>query len=157
MNALAVHTSHMRSWRGGGTYAALILLLVGLSGCTTAIDRSVALSTEPVTAISVGEATAVSAYDLAEAMLRAGFTREDILRYGPAIHDALATSGGAQVREGQIVSALFAVHSDQLYVTSRTRGTFVQPLGGGLRSRGPAISSAPKIVRELAESLPRIY
>ncbi len=147
MNALAIHTSNMRRWRGGGPVAVLVLLLVGLSGCAT-IDRSIALSTEPVTAFSVGDATAISAYDLAEAMLRAGFTRDDILRYGPAVYEALATSGGARVREGQIVSALFAVHSDRLYITSRTRGTFVQPLGGGLSSREPAISPAPEIVRE---------
>jgi hypothetical protein len=30
-----------------------------------------------------------------------------------------------------MVDALFAVHGDKLYVTSRTRGTFVMPLGKG--------------------------
>ena len=130
MNGLAMHTSNRRRWRGVGPVAALVLLLA-LGGCGT-IDRSVALSTEPVTAIVVGDPTAVSAEDLAAAMLRAGFTREEILRNGPAVHAALATSGGAQMREGQLVRALFAVHSDRLYVTSSTRGTFVQPLGAGM-------------------------
>ena len=65
---------------------------------------------------------------LAEAMLRAGFDREAILEHGPAIRNALATAGSAQVTEGHIVDALFAVHAQQLYVTSRTRGTFVRPL-----------------------------
>ena len=64
-------------------------------------------------------------------MLRAGFDREAILEHGPAIRNALATGGSAQVTEGPIVDALFAVHAQQLYVTSRTRGTFVRPLASG--------------------------
>lgn len=128
MNVLAMRASNPRRWRAVGPVAALVLLL-GLFGCGT-IDRSVVLSTQAVTPITVGDPTAVSAEDLAAAMLRAGFSRDDILRLGPQVYDALATSGGAQVREGRLVSALFAVHSDRLYVTSRTRGTFVQPLGG---------------------------
>ena len=87
------------------------------------------MTTAPVSAIVVGDATEVSAYDLAQAMLRAGFTRDQILKQGPAVRLALATSGGAQVRDGKVVGALFSVHENQLYVTSRSRGTFVQPLG----------------------------
>jgi hypothetical protein len=84
---------------------------------------------EAVTAIPVGESASVSAYDLAEAMLRAGFSREQILKDGPGVRNALATSGGAQIRQGKFVAALFSVHSGRLFVTSRTRGTFVQTLG----------------------------
>jgi hypothetical protein len=114
--------------KGGLVGAALAAASLALSGCTT-IDRSMALSYEIVTPITVGDAAAISAYDLAEAMLRAGFSRDQILRDGPAVRNALATSGGAQLRSGKMVEALFAVHGDRLYVTSRTRGTFVQPLG----------------------------
>ena len=109
---------------------------LALSGCAT-IDRSIALTQQSVTPITAGEATGISAHDLAEAMLRAGFSREEILREGPAVRNALATSGGAQLREGNLVEALFAVHGDRLYVTSRTRGTFVQPLRGMTRSADP--------------------
>lgn len=65
-------------------------------------------------------------------MLRAGFTPEQVLDHGPAIASALATSGAAQVRSGDIIEALFAIYSDGLYVTSRTRGTFMQPLDGAM-------------------------
>jgi hypothetical protein len=106
------------------------LVLFGLAGCTT-MDQSVALATQPVMAIAVGDARAVSADDLASAMVGAGFVKDDILRYGPDVEQALATSGGAQVRQNKMVDALFAVHGDKLYVTSRTRGTFVMPLGKG--------------------------
>jgi hypothetical protein len=111
-----------------GAFAAVFAALA-LSGCST-MDRSVALATDPVVPVAVGEASAVSAFDLASAMLRAGFTKDDILKYGPEVHKALAGSGGAQVRVGKVVAAMFAVHGDGLYVTSRTRGTFVQPIGG---------------------------
>jgi hypothetical protein len=116
--------------------AAAITAFLALSGCAT-IDRSVALTQESVTPITVGDAAAISAHDLAEAMLRAGFSREQILRDGPVVRNALATSGGAQLRSGKLVEALFAVHGDRLYVTSRTRGTFVLPLRGMTRTTNP--------------------
>jgi hypothetical protein len=122
--------------RGGLAAAALMAGALALGGCAT-IDRSVALTQEIVTPITVGDASAISAHDLAEAMLRAGFTRAQILRDGPAVRNALATSGGAQLRSGKLVEALFAVHGDRLYVTSRTRGTFVQPLRGMTRTAEP--------------------
>jgi hypothetical protein len=49
--------------------------------------------------------------------------------------------GGAQVRTGRIVEAMFAIHGDQLYVTSRTRGTFVQPLRHYVDFYAPVIVS----------------
>ena len=123
--------------RRGFLGAAVIAATLALSGCAS-IDRSIALTKQSVMPITVGEVTAVSAHDLAEAMLRAGFSREQILRDGPAVRNALATSGGAQLRSGKLVEALFAVHGDRLYVTSRTRGTFVQPLRGVSRAASPA-------------------
>lgn len=123
---------HRRGFLGAAVMAAAL----GLSGCAS-IDRSIPLTKQSVTPITVGEAAAVSAHDLAEAMLRAGFSREQILRDGPAVRNALATSGGAQLRSGNMVEALFAVHGERLYVTSRTRGTFVQPLRGLSRAANP--------------------
>jgi hypothetical protein len=118
----------MKGVRGSRFVLALVPLLLALSGCAS-IDRSVALTENIVVPITVGEAGAVPAHGLAAAMLRAGFTREEILAHGPAVRTALATSGGAQMRSGKTVEALFAIHSDKLYVTSRTRGTFTEPLG----------------------------
>ncbi len=113
-----------RSWR---TSALAVCVAALLSACVSA-DPNIVRTTEPVTAIPVGEAAEISAYDLAEAMVRAGFTREQILKEGPAVRNALATSGGAQIRDGKFVSALFSIHAGRLYVTSRDRGTFIQQL-----------------------------
>lgn len=124
---------HGPGQKRGLAAAAVMAAALALSGCAT-IDRSVALTKQVVTPITVGDAAPISAHDIAEAMLRAGFTREQILLDGPAVRNALATSGGAQLRSGKLVEALFAVHGDRLYVTSRTRGTFVQPLWGMTRA-----------------------
>lgn len=104
-------------------------VLFSLAGCAS-VDRNIATTQQAVTPVPVGEAEDVPASDLALALLRAGFTREDILEHGPALHTALATSGGAQFRRDRVVEAVLAVHSSRLYVTSRTRGTFVLPIGG---------------------------
>jgi hypothetical protein len=110
-----------------GVFLAVSLMAVAVAGCSS-LDRSVALAKQDVTQIAVGEAAAVPALLLAKVMLRAGFEEEAVLRYGPSIRNALATSGGAQVRMGHVTEALFAVHSERLYVTSRQRGTFVEPI-----------------------------
>lgn len=108
--------------------AGLLLFGAVLAGCST-MDRSVALTDDPVIEVPVGEAADVPADVLAEALLRAGLTRERILTEGPSIRNKLATTGGAQVRDDKLVSALLAVHDGKLMVTSRERGTFVLPLG----------------------------
>lgn len=113
----------IRGWRLSATAACLLPLL----GCAT-LDRSIAIAEQVVTPITLEDPADVSAYDLAEAMLMAGFSPEQIVRDGPAVRNALATSGGAQVRYNHMAEALFAVHGQELYVTSRTRGTFTQPL-----------------------------
>lgn len=107
-------------------------LLVGvavlmLSGCATT-DQSLVLAHQTVTPMTAGETLDVSAYDLAEAMLRAGMEPKDIVKHGPAIRNALATSGAAQVRLDGVAEAIFVVENHQLLITSRTRGTFAQPL-----------------------------
>ena len=99
-------------WRAG--ISMILVLTLGAMatlGCAT-VDRSVALSKETVTLLASGDVADVSAEELAEAMLRAGFSRNEILRHGPKIRNALATSGSAQVKDGHIVNALFAVHSN---------------------------------------------
>ncbi|MGM0633383.1 MAG: hypothetical protein ACQETO_09435 [Pseudomonadota bacterium] len=104
------------------------LLVFSLSSCST-LDPGMATIEAAVTPTTIGHAGQVEADDLAEAMLRAGFSRPFILKNGGAIRNALATAGGAQIRDGESVEAIFAVHLETLYVTSRRRGTFIQALG----------------------------
>jgi hypothetical protein len=108
--------------------AAALLPALWLAGCKT-VDRSFELVETTILPVTAGDAMDVPAPILAEAMVRAGYDREYVLRHGAAVHQALATSGGAQVREGQMVSAMFAIQAEQLYVISRERGTFVMEVG----------------------------
>lgn len=114
-------------YRETGLFSALMVALLLTGGCAS-VDSTVALSQQKVTPMATGEAADVEADDLAIAMVRAGFSRGEILKHGPDLRNALATSGSAQMRNGGKVSALFAVFGNQLYVTSRSRGTFAVPL-----------------------------
>jgi hypothetical protein len=91
-------------------------------------NRSVAMTEQAVLPITSGEPADVPAAVLADTMLRAGFTPEEVLQHGPKLHTALATAGSAQVRQRRVVGAIFAIHAGKLYVTSRTRGTFMTPV-----------------------------
>ncbi len=119
--------SEYAAWKRRLSIALMIGVGMALASCES-IDPNVAMTEQAVTPITAGEAADISADDLVSAMLKAGFSREQILRDGPKVRDSLATSGGAQIREGQFVSALFSIHDGKLYVTSRVRGTFVQQL-----------------------------
>jgi hypothetical protein len=107
-------------------------LAATLAACsTTKFDSNLRLTNQPVMAMGVGEAANVPAMVLASAMIRAGFTDEQILREGPGVRNALATSGGAQVRDEESILALFSVQNGLLYVSSRERGTFTMRLSDG--------------------------
>lgn len=107
-------------WPRGLSKLGLILILGACAG-----DPNLQRLNEPVTSISVGEPGDVSAMSLAEAMLRVGFSNDEVLELGPGIRRALTRSGGAQAsREGEIV-ALFSLREGKLYVTGTESGTFV--------------------------------
>lgn len=107
------------------TQVCAVIAVLALAACA-GNDRSVALVNQQVTRMSVGETASVPAPVLARAMVRAGFDKKLILEHGPAIRNALATAGGAQLRRDHTTDALFAVHSDRLYISSRIGGTVVE-------------------------------
>ena len=106
-----------------GRRLSVFLLCLGVAACSA--DSSMRRVSEPVTSISVGEPGEVSAASLAQAMVRAGFTRDEILELGPGIRRSLATNGGAQARRDGRVLALFSYMQGRLYVTGANTGTFV--------------------------------
>lgn len=111
--------------------AAAAAIATALAACaTTKFDSNIRLTSQPVMPLVVGEAADVSPIVLASAMLRAGFTEDQILGEGPGVRYALATSGGAQVRDEESILALFSVKAGLLYVSSRERGTFTMRLDG---------------------------
>lgn len=105
------------------------VLLAGLliAGCS-AMDTNVARMNSDVQRISVGEPYPVPAKVLTSAMLQAGFTPEQILKFGPKVRNAIGAAGGAQVNDGNVALAIFSIQDQQLYVTSRQTGTFIRNL-----------------------------
>lgn len=66
----------------------------------------------------------LTADDIVLLMRRAGFSDMQILEYGPRVRNDLAASGGSRVVSHNFVEAIFAVHDDTVYASTRRRGTF---------------------------------
>lgn len=97
-----------------------------LAAC--AADSNVRRANVPVSPVSVGEPGDVSADALAGAMLRVGFSPQEILEKGPSIRRSLTQGGGAQARRRGELVALFSIWQGALYVTSNDTGTFIVEL-----------------------------
>jgi len=69
--------------------------------------------------------------DVVRIMRRIGFTDAQILDMGTDMHETLLVSGGARVVNGQETEALLRVNGMQVYIRSRSRGSFVYDLGYG--------------------------
>lgn len=104
---------------------ALASTLLVVSACA---DTNVTRNMGGVAPIPSRETASVSADDLVVTMIQTGFSDEDILEFGPAVRNALATHGGAEVRDGGNVTAIFSVFDGNLYVVSQRGGTYVHPL-----------------------------
>jgi hypothetical protein len=102
-----------------------VVALAVLAACG---DMNVTRNFSPVTAISSRETASLNAQDIVLAMARTGFTRQEILDHGPAVRNALSVQGGAEVRRGGNVTAIFSVMDGALYVVSQRGGTYVHEL-----------------------------
>lgn len=78
-----------------------------------------------IIALSNQNVVALSADDVVQVMRRAGFSDEQILKLGTELRNALLYSGAAQVRLRDKVEAVFAVHGDYVFITTRLRGSFI--------------------------------
>jgi hypothetical protein len=108
-------------------FAGAAALALSLSACGVA-DSNVERFNAPVTPVQTDETAAVPAFVLARAMAEAGFTPNQILDYGPAVRNALAQSGGAQIADGDRVLAVASVLDGRLFIVSSEAGTVVVPI-----------------------------
>ena len=70
------------------------------------------------------DVAALTADDIVLVLNHAGFNDDQILRYGPKVRNDLASSGGSRITIHNLVESIFAVHGEDLYVSSRGIGTF---------------------------------
>lgn len=96
---------------------ALLMATTLASGCAQKKVSLVPLATPRVMALE--------ADDIVRLMLYAGFERDDILEYGTALRNGLATHGAAQMRSNNRVKAVFAVLQEgMVHVSTVGRGNF---------------------------------
>jgi len=79
-------------------------------------------------------------------MRRAGFSDEQILELGTQLRNALFLSGAVQIKQGNIVEAIFAINDNKVYVSARLRGNFIYNLqkGSWVRFGTASPQSQPK-------------
>lgn len=73
----------------------------------------------------------LTADDVVQLMRRAGFSDEQILELGTDLRNGLFHSGAAQVKRRDTLEAVFAVHGDYVFITTRLRGTFIYDVKRG--------------------------
>ncbi|MEM9813537.1 MAG: hypothetical protein AAF913_12790 [Pseudomonadota bacterium] len=112
------------------THWAMAALCLALAACGGTPDPSVERFNQVVSPMQTDETADVPALVLARAMAEAGFSRAQILDYGPSVRNALARSGGAQIADGSTVLALVSVLDGRLYIVSNETGNVVIPISG---------------------------
>ena len=106
----------------------LLLLTLGMIGCSR---RATGIQIIPLSSSSV---LTLGTDNLVEIMRRAGFSDEQILEYGPDVHDGLAQSGAVQVRVNNRVELVIAINRDRgdcVYISSASRGNFIYNVNSG--------------------------
>ena len=120
------------------TWGLLIMLALsaalGGAGCA---NTGGAGARDQVISISNREVAALSAEDIVRMMQLAGFSEQQILELGTEVRNALALSGTAQVKRKDRVEALFSVQGDQIYVITRSGGSFIYSLADKMSSPPP--------------------
>lgn len=71
------------------------------------------------------EVADLSSDDIVRIMRRVGFPDDLILELGGEMHSALRSSGAARVLDKKTVEAILRINGHYVYITSRSRGTFI--------------------------------
>lgn len=71
------------------------------------------------------EVADLSSDDIVRIMRRVGFPDDLILELGGEMHSALRSSGAARVLDKKTVEAILRINGRYVYITSRSRGTFI--------------------------------
>ena len=111
----------------GGWIILLLLLTFSVVSCVNRTGHT-KFKVVPLSNQNIAD---LSAKDIIQVMRRAGFSNEQILELGTDLHDGLSQSGAAQLKVGDKVEAVFAVHRDCVYISTRLRGNFIYNIKGG--------------------------
>lgn len=126
-----------------GTRLLVLLLLAvvssGLVGCaqisrlSSSIGRRLSGKPAGFEIIPLGnqDVVVLNADDVVQVMRRAGFSDQQVLELGTDLRSALLHAGAAQIKLRDKVEAVFAVHGDYVFITTRLRGSFIYDVKRG--------------------------
>ena len=106
--------------------STLFMLALGLGGCVRT-GRGI----QVVPQSSSRGVLDLSADDIVAIMRTAGFSDEQIVEHGTAVHDGLAQSGAVQIKTNRKVEVIFAVNGEDVYIITRLRGIFIYNVNTG--------------------------
>jgi threonine dehydratase len=109
----------------------LALLASGVVGCMMQSDRGF-----EVVPVSNRNVISLSSDDVVRVMRRAGFSDEQILELGTAVHSGMLTSGAVQIKLNNKVEVVFAANGDDVYIGTRLRGNFIYNVKTGWNRPG---------------------
>lgn len=58
-------------------------------------------------------------------MKAAGYSNEQIQKYGWSVRDGLAKSGAVRIMKNSAIEAGFAIKGDEIYISSRSTGRYI--------------------------------
>ena len=111
------------------TVLLLILMVFSLTGCIR--QRGI-----QVLPYNNGYTLNLSPNAIVEVMRQAGFTTQQIIEHGEALHNEIAEVGGAKVVIDGNVEATFIANGNDLFITTMTRGLFIYNINTGWPDSG---------------------
>jgi hypothetical protein len=111
----------------------ILILLTGvviLVSCESTRLSNTGLRLMP---LSNRDIIALNAEDIVQIMRRAGFSDEQILQLGTEMRNSLAQYGAVQIKtpDSNKIEATFAVHNHCVYISTRSRGSFIYSVKTG--------------------------
>jgi hypothetical protein len=119
--------------RSRGVNVVLLLLALLASGVVGCMSYDRGFEVVPVSNRNV---ISLSSDDVVRIMRRAGFSDEQILDIGAAVHNGMLTSGAVQIKLNNKVEVVFAANGDDVYIGTRLRGNFIYNVKTGWNRPG---------------------
>lgn len=93
------------------------LLMIFLGGCLRSGMKIIPFTNQHVMELTADETIQI--------MKAAGYSNEQIQKYGWSVRDGLAKSGAVRIMKNSAVTAGFAVRGDEIYISSRSTGRYI--------------------------------
>ena len=101
----------------------LLLLVLTFGGCMKSGIQIITVPSQDVLLLNADQ--------IIQILGRTGFSRNQIVEYGPTIREGLARSGRVEVKVNNKTEAAFAIKGNEVYISSLSRGYFIYNINTG--------------------------